>query len=151
MYVVYIPTYNFLFLSFIIHTYLPTYFQDGNLKSEYHHEIFRNLNISQPHLDLIYVGRGTELDVERSQFHRRTHPGQITDFNVWNQVLDIEKMIGWTNCRYLKLRKIIINSHNKCLCTNCTYINYNLTIFFSVSILMAMWLTGVIHHGLFSI
>ena len=60
------------------------------------------MNLPNDILDMIYLGRISELDTEIIDLGTSksitSYPDQITDFNLWNKSLKIDEMIEWTNC-----------------------------------------------------
>ena len=62
-------------------------------------ERLKNVKVPSNFLDIIYVGRCADNSSDCS-----LHSGDITDVNIWNRALSMEEMIGWTNCRYVKMQ-----------------------------------------------
>ena len=66
------------------------------------HDLFRNINPSIGILNSIYVGKGSEYDIENGPYrnwYKNAHTEQMTDFNMWKRVLTIGEGIQWSNCR----------------------------------------------------
>ena len=68
------------------------------------HDLFRNINPSIALLNSIYVGKGSEYDIENGPYkswYKHAHTEQMTDFNMWKRVLTIDEGIQWSNCRLI--------------------------------------------------
>ena len=61
----------------------------------------KNATVPTDLLDSIYIGQLQDVS-QAEKFGYPVHFGSFTDVNIWNRALNIDEMINWTNCRYIR-------------------------------------------------
>ena len=84
---------------------IPIILQDGNSQIEKNLAKDFALEVPEELLDMIYVGKASDFDLDESvvsgniKRSQRSQPGQVSDFNLWNRSLSNYEMIEWTKCK----------------------------------------------------